>query len=173
MKKLILAIAAALMFSAPAFAQTVAVGRTTTSPNSFNYVNVDHSWEVGNDVELVAEARLTDHNQHVAKVGLQREFGNVLGVTISGRANLTQAFGKRYATGMSLEPSASFEFNKAKVTFAYEVGDTFKQKDNGEVRATKVTVMYPFDFGNFGVKLEDNRGDRRESSLALVYSLQR
>lgn len=173
MKKLILAIAAALMLSAPAFAQTVAVGRTTTSPDSFNYVNVDHSWEVGNDVEVVAEARLTDRNQHVAKVGLQRDFVSAFGVTLAGRGNLTQTFGNRSETGFSLEPSASFEYNKAKVTVGYELGDTFKQKDNGEVRKTKVAVMYPFDFGTFGVKYENDRGGNRASSLALVYSIQR
>lgn len=168
MKKTIVLALAALFFSAPALAQEVSVG-STTSGSSF--VNVQDAWQLENKVEAVGEVRLSSRNVDTVKVGLQREFVVVGPVTLSGRLNLVQGFGKTNWTGYSVEPTASFNYEKAKVTVGYEMADSFASRHKENVDTARVTVMYPFELGNFGVRYEEGRGERRSTSLALVYSL--
>lgn len=171
MKKTILAIAAALLFTAPAMAQTVSVGRSVTSPKSFGYVNVEDSWDVGSGFRAVAEARVGEGGKNSLKVGAKRELATIGPVTLSGRVNVVQKFGKQDYLGYSVEPTAAFKVGKANVVVGYEVGDTFQSKYNDEVRTTKVTVTQDFGFGDIGFKVEDGRGDRRSSNFAVVYVL--
>ena len=170
MKKLFLLVAA-LLLSPVAVAQTVSVGATNGQTDT-TYVNADWAWNVGNDVEAVVEGRLRESNQHLVKVGVQREFVDLGLVKISGRMNLTQTLGVgKDSTGVSIEPTASFNVDKAKVTVGYEMGDSFRSRDNGTVRTSTVLVMYPFTFGNFGLQYENERGDLKQESVSLVYAI--
>lgn len=168
MKRTLIALAAALALSAPAFAQEVSLGSTSKGST---FVNAKHSWDVGNKVEAVGEVRLSSKNVDTLKLGVQRDFAKVGPVTLGGRLNLVQGFGKTNWTGYSVEPTASFSYDKADVTIGYEIADSFASRHKENVDTARVTVMYPFDFGNFGVKLENTRGERKETSLALVYAL--
>jgi opacity protein-like surface antigen len=171
MKLLVLAAAAALLLAPAAAAQTVSVG-TTNGQTDTTYVNGEWAWDVGNDVEAIVEGRLRESNSHLVKVGVQREFVDLGLVKLAGRLNLTQTVGVgKDSTGVSIEPTASFNVDKAKVTVGYEMGDSFRSRDNGTVRTSTVLVMYPFTFGNFGLQYENERGDLKQESVSLVYSL--
>lgn len=171
MKKTLVAAAVAIMLSsAPAFAQKVSVGHSDGSKDAF-FLNAEYAKDVGNDIEGVIEGRLRTNNQHDLKVGLQREFVSDGFLTVSGRVNLTQSFGKDSATGWSVKPTGAFGVYGATVTLGYEFGDTFKSNARDRVRTTSVEVMYPASFGNVGLKLENELGDRRSDSLSLVYAL--
>jgi len=170
MKKLFLLVAA-LLLSPVAAAQTVSVGATSGQTDT-TYVNGDWAWDVGNGVEAVVEARFRDSNQHLVKVGVQREFVDLGLVKFAGRLNLTQTLGVgKDVSGVSIEPTASFSVDKAKVTVGYEMGDSLRSRDNGTVRTATLLVMYPFTFGNFGVQYENERGDLKQESVSLVYSI--
>jgi len=172
MKLLVLAAAAAVLLAPAAAAQTVSVG-TTNGQTDTTYVNGEWAWDVGNDVEAIVEGRLRESNSHLVKVGFQLEFVDLGLVKLSGRLNLTQTVGvgKDFA-GISIEPTASFNIDKAKVTVGYEIGDSLRTKDtNGTVRTSTMLVMYPFTFGNFGLQYENERGDLKQESVSLVYSL--
>lgn len=171
MKKFLITLASALALSAPAFAQTVSVGVTDGKAKNSAHVNAEYVVDLENDVEGVVEARLRTSNQHVAKVGLQKEFVTLGPVAVSGRLNLFHNFGKTEATGLSVEPTASFKLEGATVKVGYEMGDTIQQRDNYKVRNTTVSVMYPFALGNFGVQFEKDTGAAKESAVSFVYSL--
>lgn len=172
MKRLLIALAAALALTAPAFAQTISVGKTDAKKNSM-HVNAEYVVDLENDVEAVGELRLRTSNDHTAKIGLQREFISLGPVALSGRLNLYQDFGKTEATGLSIKPSASFKVKEATVTVSYETGETIRQKDNRAIRNTSVSVLYPFALGNFGVQYENDTGFRDESAISFVYSLKK
>lgn len=170
MKKTLVLAAAAILFSAPAFAQKVSVG-TSDGVNDSMFVNAEYSKDIGNDLDLVIEGRVRTTNQHSLKVGVQREFVSDGLLTVSGRVNLTQSFGKDSATGWSVKPTAGFKVAGADVTLGYEFGDTFKSNDRDRVRTTSVEVMYPTSIGNVGVKLENALGDTRSDSVSLIYNI--
>ena len=168
MKRTLIAIAAALALSAPAFAQEVSVGSTSKGST---FANAKAVWALENKVEAVGEVRLTSKNADTIKLGVQRNFVEVGPVTLGGRLNLVQGFGKTNWTGYSVEPTASFTYDKAAVTVGYEIADSFASRHKENVDTTRVTVMYPFELGNFGLRLENSRGERKDTSLALVYAL--
>ena len=170
MKKLFLLVTA-LLVSPIAAAQTVSVGVTNDKTDTA-YVNGDWAWDMGNGVEAVVEARLRDSNQHLVKVGVQREFVDLGLVKFAGRVNLTQTLGVgKEVSGVSIEPTASFNVDKATVTVGHEMGNSLRSRDNGIVRTSTLLVMYPFTFGTFGVQYENERGDLKQESVSLVYSL--
>jgi hypothetical protein len=171
MKKFLITVASALALTAPAFAQTVSVGFTDGKVKNSAHVNVEYAVDLENDVEGVVEARLRTSGQHTAKVGVQREFAQLGPVAVSGRLNLFHDFGKTEATGLSVEPTASFKLDGATVKVGYEMGDTIQQRDNYKVRNTTVSVMYPFALGNFGVQFEKDTGAAKETAVSFVYSL--
>jgi hypothetical protein len=168
MRKALIALAAALTLSAPAFAQEVSVGSTSKGST---FANVSNVWSLENKVEVIGEVRLSSKNANTVKVGVQRNFVEVGPVSLGGRLNFVQGFGKTSWSGYSVEPTASFKYDKAAVTVGYEIGDSFSSRHKQDVETAKVTVMYPFTFGNFGLQYENERGDLKQESVSLVYSL--
>jgi hypothetical protein len=170
-KSLILVAAAALLFSSPAFAQKVSVGSTDNDKTRDSvFVATEYAKDTGfYDTQAVVEARLRSSNQHFVKLGVQRELATDGVLSVSGRVNLVQDFGKNSGLGWSVEPTAAFKVADAKVTLGYEFGDTFKSDARARVRNASVEVMYPVSFGDVGVLFESDIGNRREKSLSLVY----
>jgi hypothetical protein len=172
MKKALLLAAATLLMTAPAFAQKVSIGTVDIKSQDKDavFLNAEYSKEVWNGVEGVVEGRFVSSNQHFMKVGAQKELVTNGVLTLNGRVNLTQNFGKTSATGWSVEPTGTFMVDKATVTLGYEFGDTFKSNLRDRIRTATVEVMYPFEAGDFGLRYENAVGDRRETAVSLVYS---
>lgn len=172
-KSVILAAAATLLFASPAFAQKVSVGATDNDKTRDSvFIDAEYTKDIGfKDIEAVGEVRLRSSNQHFVKLGLQRELVTDNILTVSGRVNLVQDFGKNSGLGWSVEPTAAFKVADAKVTLGYEFGDTFKSDTRARVRNASVEVLYPVSFGDVGLRVENDLGARRESSVSLVYAV--
>lgn len=172
-KSVILAAAAALLFASPAFAQKASVGVSNSEKTKDSvFIDAEYTKDIGfKDIEAVAEARLRSSNQHFVKLGLQRELVSDDVMTLSGRVNLVQDFGKNSGIGWSVEPTVAFNVAAAKVTIGYEYGDTFKSDTRARVRNGSVEVLYPVSFGDVGLRVENDLGARRETSVSLVYAV--
>lgn len=172
-KSLILAASAALLFASPAFAQKVSVGASNSEKTQDSvFIDAEYTKDIGfKDIEAVGEVRLRTSNQHFVKLGLQRELASDGVLTVSGRVNLVQDFGKNSGLGWSVEPTAGFKVAGASVLLGYEYGDTFKSDTRARVRNASVEVLYPVSFGDVGLRYENDIGSRKETSLSLVYAV--
>ena len=178
-KNTVLAIAAALMLTAPAMAQTVSVGRTDYDGPGKNpvWAKIEDSWKYNDVLDVVGELKVSEKNHNTAKLGLAHDIATVDvpyvgGVELAARANLIADFGKSDRTGWSLEPTATFKAPyDVTVKLGYEYGEMAKEgkSRDKDIRTTKVTALYPSQWGNVGLKLEDDRGDRRSTSVSVVY----